>query len=622
MMTPLMTHLVTPRTLVAILLVLAVTAAWVRLILWRRAAPKAARGAPWRLGLLLALQAVCATLLFCGLFPPGVKTTSGELVIATAGAPLSAVAAPGGRLIILPEAAPVAGAEIAPDLATALRRHPETLRLKVVGQGLTARDRDAVQGFGLAFDPTPPPKGLIGLSPPSRVAPGADFQAGGQVAGLADAVIDLVDPAGRVTDTAKPDADGRFVVSGTARSAGAATFVIRVRAGGRTVEQADLPVLVEQDVAPRVLILAGAPGPEVKYLRRWATDAGFAVTTQASAGGGIALADPPVAITTESLRRFDIAVIDDRSWDGLGGGRGAVLAAVRDGLGLVLRSGGALDETGRSQWRALGFGVSGGSEMAPIALPPAPDAAAEVAMARTRRGIPAADAPADLDGDDAFLPEISRLALALGGEGTVPSVRDAGGAALSAWRASGRGRIAVFTGIDSFGLSLTGRSDLYGDWWGRIFSSVARPAAGAAPAFEGQAWVGDRVSLCSLAGEPRIERPTGAVTQLQVDAAAGTCAGFWPSEAGWHLLRTRAPDQAEQVWPFFVYPAEGLAAVRATRDRDATLMLRREAQAAGPTPGPDAPGRSWPWLAAWLIFSGGLWWLERSSRGRAVPQPH
>ena len=404
--------------------------------------------------------------------------------------------------------------------------------------------------------------------------------------------------------------------------AGAATFVIRVRAGGRTVEQADLPVLVEQDVAPRVLILAGAPGPEVKYLRRWATDAGFAVTTQASAGGGIALADPPVAITTESLRRFDIAVIDDRSWDGLGGGRGAVLAAVRDGLGLVLRSGGALDETGRSQWRALGFGVSGGSEMAPIALPPAPDAAAEVAMARTRRGIPAADAPADLDGDDAFLPEISRLALALGGEGTVPSVRDAGGAALSAWRASGRGRIAVFTGIDSFGLSLTGRSDLYGDWWGRIFSSVARPAAGAAPAFEGQAWVGDRVSLCSLAGEPRIERPTGAVTQLQVDAAAGTCAGFWPSEAGWHLLRTRAPDQAEQVWPFFVYPAEGLAAVRATRDRDATLMLRREAQAAGPTPGPDAPGRSWPWLAAWLIFSGGLWWLERSSRGRAVPQPH
>jgi Trk K+ transport system NAD-binding subunit len=37
-----------------------------------------------------------------------------------------------------------------------------------------------------------------------------------------------------------------------------------------------------------LLIMAGAPGPEVKYLRRWATDAGFAVTTRMSAGGGIA----------------------------------------------------------------------------------------------------------------------------------------------------------------------------------------------------------------------------------------------------------------------------------------------------------------------------------------------
>lgn len=614
-----MMTLISPRIIVAIVLILAVVAAWVRLILWRRSAPKAARGAAWRFGLLLALQPVCAALLFYGLFPPGVKTTSGDLVVATAGTPLGAAARAGGRLILLPEASPVAGAETAPDLATALRRHPQVGKIRVLGQGLTARDRDAVQrrDLGLTFDPAPPPKGLIGLSAPSRVAPGADFQAGGQVAGLADAVVDLVDPAGRVTDTSKLDADGRFVVSGTARSQGTATFVVRVRSGGRTVEQADLPVLVEEDAAPRVLILAGAPGPEVKYLRRWATDAGFAVTTQTSAGGGVALADPPVAITTESLRRFDIAVIDDRSWDGLGGGRGAVLAAVRDGLGLVLRSGGALDETGRSQWRALGFGVSGGSEMTPVALPPAPDAAAEVAMARTRRGIPAADAPADLDGDAAFLPEISRLALTLGGEGTVPSVRDAGGAALSAWRASGRGRIAVFTGIDSFGLSLTGRSDLYGDWWGTIFSSVARPAAGAAPAFEGPAWVGDRVSLCGLAGEPRVERPSGAVTQLQVDAAvAGTCAGFWPSEAGWHLLRTRAPDQAEQVWPFFVYPQDGLEAVRATRDRDATLMLRKEAQGAGPTPGPDAPGRSWPWLAGWLVFSAGLWWLERSQIGR------
>ncbi|MDB5421903.1 MAG: hypothetical protein JWR59_1850, partial [Brevundimonas sp.] len=456
---------------------------------------------------------------------------------------------------------------------------------------------------------------LIALAAPPRVAPGADFQAGGQVSGVAGASVDLVDPAGRVTDTQKVAAGGRFIVTGTVRSQGLASFTVRLRFGGRTLEEAALPVRVESNAAPRVLILAGAPGPEVKYLRRWATDAGFAVTTQVSAGGGVALGDAPISINSESLRRFDIAIIDDRSWAALGGERSAVLAAVRDGMGLILRSSGGADEAGRGQWRSLGFAVSGGGETAPIALPPS----AEAAIARTRRGIPPAGAPLDLNTGDEVLPEIGRLAVTLGGEGTVPLLRDAGGSALSAWRASGRGRIAVFTGVDSFGLTLVGRSDLYGDWWGGMLSAVARPAPGASPAFDGPAWVGDRISLCALAADPRVEAPTGQITRLQPDPAAQGCAGFWPNESGWHSLRAKTPEGAEQVWAFYVHPADKLAAVRATRDRDATLMLTG-AKPSGPQAfGPEAPGSPWPWLAAWLVVTSGLWWLERSSRGRAVP---
>lgn len=601
----------TPKIILGLVLSLVVAVAWVRLILWRRAAPKVGRGAVWRFGLLLALQPVCAALLFLGLFPPGMRTTSGELVIVAAGAPANLAAAPNGRLIILPEARPIAGAETAPDLATALRRHPEVRAIRVVGQGLTPRDRDAARGLAVHFDPPAEPQGLITLAATPRVAPGADFQVGGRVSGVTGASIDLVDPAGRVTDTRKVADDGRFVVTGAVRSQGLATFTVRLRSGGRTVEEAALPVRVESNAAPRVLILAGAPGPEVKYLRRWATDAGFAITTQVSAGGGIALGDAPVAISSDSLRRFDVAIIDDRSWATLGGGRSAVLAAVQGGMGLILRSGGGADEAGRSQWRSLGFAVSGGEETAPIALPPASDAA----VAKTRRGIPPADAPADLNVDDAFLPEIGRLAVTLGGEGTVPLLRDAGGSTLSAWRASGRGRIAVFTGIDSFGLTLVGRSDLYGDWWGGMVSAVARPAPGAPAAFDGPAWVGDRISLCALAADPRVDAPDGTTAGLLPDPAARGCAGFWPKAAGWHGVRTKTADGAEQVWSFYVYPANALAGVRATRDRDATLMLTGKTAIDTTVSGPEAPGSPWPWLAAWLAATSGLWWLERSSRG-------
>ena len=604
----------TAKMVLACILAVAVCAAWIRLILWRRSALASAPASPvWRFATLMALQPVWAALLFLGLFPPGHPVVGGVLTVVTANArgPVTGV-----HPIAMPETS-VAGIERAPDLGTALRRYPDTRRIRVLGDGLTGRDRDAARGLAIDFTPGSPRPGLTSLTPPTPVAPGMRFQTGGHVAGLSDAVIELLDPAGRVTDTQKVDADGRFVVSGTVRAAGLATFVVRVRdRAGRIVEQADLPVRIQADAAPRLLILAGAPGPEVKYLRRWSTDAGFVVNTQMSAGGGIQLGDPALAINSATLRQFDVAVIDDRSWAGLGGERQAVLAAVRGGMGLVLRTGGPLDGPGRAAWRSLGFSLTGPDTLSPMALPPV----ADQAIARTRSGIGGADAPAGLDMGDAVIPELSRLAITPGGDATVPLIRDAGGATLSAWRAQGLGRIAVFTGVDSYGLTLTGHVDLYGDWWSAMLSTVARPVGGA-PIVNGIAWVGDRMTLCGLSNQARVQRPDGAATTLIADPAAAGCAGFWPAASGWHLLRTSGPNGAERVSPFFAQPADRLAGVRAARDRDATLMLGRSASAATSTAeARTQSGPSWPWLLAWLLVGSFLWWFERSTLGRTVPR--
>lgn len=603
----------TPKLILTIVLACAVVAAWVRLVLWRRSAPREAGGAPWRVIALAGLQPVWAALLFFCLFPPGVRTASVDLAVATAGTPRTTTATPGTTLIALPEAPALAGSEPAPDLATALRRYPGVRQITVLGGGLTARDRDAAQGIAVTFDALAQPKGLVSISPPSRVAPSAGFRVGGQLSGLPGATVELIDPADRVTDTQKVAADGRFVVSGTARSAGLATFVVRVRGARRqVVEQAAVPVQVEDQAAPRLLIMAGAPGPEVKYLRRWATDAGFAVTVRASAGGGVQIGDAPIAINAATLRSFDAAIIDDRSWAGLGGQRADVIRAVQGGMGLVLRSGGAPEDGALAQWRALGFTVSGRGGVVPIALSVTTDAD----LAQTRRGVPPPDAVADLDVGDDFLPAINRLAATPGGEGTVPLLRDAGGATLSAWRAMDRGRVAVFTGIDSFGLTLTGKSDLYGDWWSTILSAVSRPVAGVTPAFTGPAWVGDRIALCGLSGDARVEGPDGSLATVRVSGAG--CAGYWPVASGWHLLRKTRAGADEQVWPFYVQPAEGLAGVRAARDRDATLMSGKAAPDPAETTRepPEIPGSPWPWFIAWLVASAGLWGLERSRLGR------
>ncbi|QTC93315.1 carboxypeptidase regulatory-like domain-containing protein [Brevundimonas goettingensis] len=598
----------TPKLILALILTAAVLAAWVRLILWRRGAPAFPL---WRFVVLIGVQPVWAALLFLGLFPPALPVAGGTLTVLTANAPRTA-AASGGQSVALPEVA-VPGVERVPDLGTALRLYPDVRRIRVLGDGLTARDRDAAGGLAVDFTPTAPRPGLISLTPPARIAPGMRFQTGGQVAGLPGAVVDLVDPAGRVTDSQAVDAEGRFTVSGTARAAGLVTFGVRVKDGQRVVEQADVPVRIEADAKPRLLILAGAPGPEVKYLRRWATDAGFTVNTQMSAGGGVQLGDPAIAINAATLRQFDVAVIDDRSWPGA---RPAVLAAVRDGLGLVLRASGPLDGAGRASWRSLGFALTGPDVLSPIALPAATDAA----VARTRSGIGSADAPADAEMGEPFIPELSRLAAIPGGADAVPLIRDAGGATLSAWRAVGLGRVAVFTGVDSYGLTLTGHGALYGDWWSGMLAAVARPSAGA-PVVTGPAWVGDRLTLCNLSANARVQSPNGAAATLIPDPAAGGCAGLWPAASGWHLLRTTDARGAEQISPLYVQPADRLLGIKAARDRDATLMLGRK-----PTPAAASgevrtqPGPSWPWLLAWLLLGGGLWWFERSNLGRAVPK--
>lgn len=590
-----------PSLILAILLALAVVGAWARLVLWRQAAPAERRGRPWRFAMLMLLQPLCAGLLYFGLFPPDRPAPASSVMVATRGAPGS-LNGGGARLYGLPEAPPIAGAERAPDLGTILRRHPGVRSITVVGDGLTARDRDALGDVAVTFRPSAAPKGLVALDGPARVAPGAAFTAGGQVDGYPGGKIELLDPAGRVTDTQDIATDGGFRLEGSTRAAGLTAFSVRVKdARGSVVESAALPLRVEETPRPRLLIVAAAPSAEVKSLRRWATDAGFDVSAQISIGGGIEVGDAPVSMDAGTLGRFDAAVIDDRSWRAMGGARGAVLAAVRGGMGLVLRPSGPLDGIAAADWRALGFSLTGAGGLTDLALP---DARPE-ATQRTRLGIAPAGQPLDAGFAEDVAPEMQRLGLVPGGGDAAPLLRDGAGVTLAAWRASGRGRVAVFTPVDSYALTLTGRRDLYAEWWSALLSTTARPAAASA-SLSTRAWVGERAVLCGLEPGATVEGAT-----LVVDARG--CAAWWPTRDGWTDVATAEGASS----PVFVQPSGALPALRARRDRDATLMLPKQiASAAAPTE--RVAGSPWPWLAAWFVATLLMWALERSRLGRDV----
>lgn len=598
----------------AILLALAALLACLRTLLQWRAQRGQVRA--WRVVALLLAQPLFAALLYFTLYPP-LRTAhgSGAATVLTEGASArdARAARDHGLVLALPEASRIDGVARVPDLGTALRRHPDVRRVRVVGAGLVARDRDAARDIAIVPALSALPRGLSRLEVPDRVATGETFVASGSVEDVAGGRVELVDPAGHRIDAMPLGDDGAFVLQATAFAAGPSRFALRVLdAQGAVVETGPVPLWAFDDPAPRVLLLAGAPNPETRALRRWMQDAGHAVHAQVALGGGMQLGDPALPLSAETLAKFDLLVVDARAWTGLGdAARTRVLQAIDAGLGLLLRADTSMPASALRPLRTPGFDVQGGAASAVFRLP-APRVADEAAL-RARLGVGTADAPVDLEHAADELPEFVRRAWRATGNAAVPLAADAQGAPLGWWRAHGQGRVGVWTPVDTWRLPLLGRGDLHADLWNATFASLVRAQPVEVARIDGETRVGARIAICDAGEGASVETPDGEVQPLLPDPQAAGCAAFWPTQSGWHRVR-----DGERMQPFHVLAADAWPGVHATAMRDATLRL-----AARPSDGiaRGAAGVAyrtspWPWFFAWLLLAAALWWFERARSGR------
>lgn len=576
-----------------------------RLVVAHLRAPGGRRPAVWRTLALAVLTAASAFLLYRLLLPPA-SSGPDTLVVLTADA--TGLPVPTSRHVIaLPEAGAVPlGATRMPDLATALRRHPDVRALVVVGAGLHPRDRDAVGGRALTFVPATLPPGLAELDTPAHIAPGARFTVRGRVNGIEDAQVALFDPAGRVTDIASVDDTGRFQLTATARGAGATLFEVAVQdAEDSAWTRARVPVVVDDAAPVRVLLLAGTPNPDVRALRRWAEDAGTALRWRIAFGGGAAAGDAP-ALDAASLAAQDLVLLEARAWDGLGvGARAALLAAVRDGLGLLVHTPEPPSNALRGWLRSAGLAIGTGrvQEWRPDAGPD------DLARLRAWSGPGTDDAPFDPQLAGEAPPSLGYLPLT----GGLPSGRP-GATDMMHWQALGQGRLGIVTVADSWQLPLAGRADLHGELWSGWAGTLARPGSAASVDFRGEARVGERVALCGVAAGTRVLDPRGGAIALVPDPSAGDCAGLWPRMAGWHriegggVLFVRDENEAPGLrWASLQAATRQLASTGANADAGAL-----------------APPAIRPivWFFAWLLVTALLWALHRARRGRGAVTVH
>lgn len=589
----------TAPVLIAGLLALVVLVASVRLLLRARAGRE--RG--WRTAALLLGQAASAVLLYFVLMPPTVSAPSGDLIVLTANAGAVRDAGPADVVAALPEAGGAPGAQRVPDLGTALRRHPGTRTVRVLGDGLVPRDRDAARGARLEFAPSPLPRAVVELTAPNHATSGRRFDVHGRVEGGAAVAVDLLDPAGARMARTVPDKQGRFALSALAGPPGRVDYRLQWRDAEDAVgEDIALPMDVAPGAPLRLWLLAGGPSPELKFLRRWAVDSGLALRTQVSVGGGVELGDPPLPVNAATLRNFDVVVLDERAWRNVGtAGRAALREAAREGLGVMLRITADLSAADRSGLREWGFTVTGTDLPRSVRLP-----GTELADAAARR----IDRSEEAQATDTA-PLLARRSLVARAADGVPLLRDTRGDTLALWRAEGRGRVALWWLSDSYRLALSGRQAAFGGLWAASLETLARPKGVALPAAPESARVDERGVLCGLAEDAALRAPDASTIPLARDAATG-CAAFWPTQAGWHEL-----SMGEAIVAFPVRAQGDAPGLHAAELRDATLALAANAASSKAAAAVESPGPRWPWLLAWLLLATALWRLERARLGRS-----
>ena len=594
----------TPATIVLWLLVLAVVLSGVRLA-WRVAAKSLPATAA---ALRFIGQGLVAGLLWFALFPPPVAAPSRTLVVLAPGAGELPAPSPGEAWVALPGAAPDADAERVPDLGTALRRFPAIDSVRVHGHGLPARDHDAAAGLPLVFEPAPLPDGLQSLELPATAVQGRAFTVRGRLQGTAGGRVEVLDPSGGILATTAPGDDGSFVLTAHAGPAGPTPFSLRwLDADGTMRGEETLRIDVIAPARPRLLALAGGPSPELKYLRRWAVDAGLDLHTVIELGGGVQLGDRPLPINAATLAEFDLVLLDERAWRQLGpAGRGGLREAVREGLGVLVRITGRLNSSDLASLREWGLVLEASEGTRGFRWPDT----APVGGTSVPKGIGTEVPPTSVSAATNPAPQLSRRPLKLSARDGRPLHLAPDGEALVAWRNEGRGRVGATILSDSYRLWLSGRQSAFGQHWADTVQTLARARGeDSAPTLE-PAWRGERTTLCGLSEGDRVIGPDGSEVTLAIDPASGAlaCAGFWPAQAGLHQLR-----RGETSLPLLVRDPDAYPAMVAYERQAATKTLAAQAPVVEPV-AHEQPGPRWPWWLAWLLASTGLWLYERRAR--------
>ena len=516
--------------------------------------------------------------------PPETATPVGLI---TAGADAEQVAAlrreqPGLSWLSLPGAPALPGVQTVEDIGAVMRRAPSALL--VVGDGLGPDPLEQIAALPIRYLPSDPGSSeLVALNPLPAFTPGQRWAVSGEVApAAAGLAVHLLDPGGGSVAQSPLDAEGRFSLHGVAPLAVAQTWQLELRDGDRLLQRLPLPLSPAPARPLRALLLAATPSPEIKFLRRWALDAGIALDARIGAAPGLAIRRGNDGLSAERLEELDLLMIDLRSWQQLGARQALLTEAVRAGLGLLILIDTLPSAADLASLAELKLALESTGDTLTQITPT--DAAPRLAPGTQLQAWPLQREP-----DDALTQPLRAL---LG---------------HAAWAPLGRGRVGASWLLGSFQYAQQGQPAVHATHWSQLAQQLARPAQ-ATPTWTlvSLPIVGQRLVLCGGTGSPRLEGPDGESAATVPDTGSG-CLAAWPNSAGrWRLPQS---DGATVQW-IDVLDANAFASLTRAERRSATATQAARLPWQDSAPAGAPRWQAWA-LLAWLLIAALCWWAER-----------
>ncbi|QCR23897.1 hypothetical protein [Pontibacter sp. SGAir0037] len=501
------------------------------------------------------------------------------------------------------------GATPVPDLYTLRQQQPGLQTIHLLGQGLETQQLEALKGLQLVPHLNTAPAGIYALHWPESVKAGEALVVAGRFKGTSTKATLYLQAAGTLQDSTAMagDSSTTFKLRFIPKQKGLFVYNILSKEEEHPDTIGQIPVLVEEPTALRVLLLAAAPLFEFRFLKDYLAQQQHQVAIRTSVSKDISQSEwlnmPQTSLeklTPALLQKFDIVITEPELLQKLTQAERTALqkAVSESGLGVLTIAG---EQINRSS--ATSFFTSFGARRVGQ-QDTRTTRASWATLQATLTALPFAFVK-----DDA----VSAI------------VEDQNGLLLAAGRKAGWGTVAVTAIPQTFQWQLESKQSTYNSYWAHVLSAVARkevkesfwqllpsripkPNQPLTLAYTNYALAGasgvPAATILSLADSSKAN-PSFAQDAMQPERFTTT---FWPRQSGWHKA------EAPEAEPYYFYVQDTtswkFADLQAKQEAVAAFIAQQHVVSAATPLAYTKETIPLIWFFCLFVMSSGFLWLE------------